>query len=49
MDMNLHSVRGSSQPAVVLYQFDLSDPLNPHGLLIAYAEKEVPAVLAMCW
>ena len=42
MDMNLHSVRdgaaGKTFPNVVLYQFDLSDPMNPHGLLIAYAE-----------
>ena len=43
MDMNLHSVRdgarGATTPNVVLYQFDLSDPMNPHGLLIAYAEE----------
>ena len=35
MDMNLHSVRlgasGGTSPNVVLYQFDLSDPMNPHG------------------
>ena len=31
-------------PKVVLYQFDLSDPMNPHGLLIAYAEKAVKPV-----
>ena len=51
MDMNLHSVRDgarqiltgqidATKPPVVLYQFDLSDPMNPHGLLIAYAEEQ---------
>ena len=48
MDMNLHSVRdgaaGKTSPQVVLYQFDLSDPMNPHGLLIAYAERQVKPV-----
>ena len=44
MDMNLHSVRGNSSPNVVLYQFDLSDPMNPHGLLIAYDERDVKPV-----
>ena len=35
--MNLHSVRDGAakktNPAVVLYQFDLADPLNPIDLL----------------
>jgi len=44
MDMNLHGVRGASLPRVVLLQNDLSDPMNPHGLLIAYAEKFVKPV-----
>ena len=44
MDMNLHSVRGNSTPRVVLYQYDLSDPLNPAGVLIAYAEASVKPV-----
>lgn len=38
MDANLQAARGGSQPAVVLYQFDQTDPMNPNGLLIAYAE-----------
>jgi len=44
MDMNLHAVRGSSVPTVVLYQHDLADPMNPLGLLIAYAEAHVKPV-----
>ena len=44
MDMNLHSVRGDSMPNVVLYQFDLADPMNPLGLLIAYSEAKVKPV-----
>jgi len=44
MDMNLHSVRGDSTPSVCLYQHDLDDPMNPAGLLIAYAEKYVKPV-----
>lgn len=44
MDMNLHSLRGNSTPSVVLYQSDLSDPMNAQGLLIAYAEREVKPV-----
>ena len=40
MDMNLHAVRRSNaSPKVVLYQYDATDELNPHGLLIAYAEE----------
>jgi len=44
MDMNLHAVRGNTQPTVVLYQHDLADPMNPLGLLIAYAEAHVKPV-----
>ena len=29
MDMNMHAVTGSSEPAVVLYQLDITDPTNP--------------------
>ena len=46
MDMNLHAVRGDSEPDVVLLQYDLGDPMNPLGLLIAYAEKEVKPVVS---
>lgn len=41
MDMNLHATRGTSSPQVVLYQHDLADPMNPLGLLVAYAEQQV--------
>uniref|UniRef100_A0A7S3AWP1 Uncharacterized protein n=1 Tax=Haptolina ericina TaxID=156174 RepID=A0A7S3AWP1_9EUKA len=44
MDMNLHAIRDNSRPRVVLYQFDLSDCMNPSGLLVAYAEAEVKPV-----
>jgi len=46
MDMNLHAVRESSEPRVVLYQFDESDSMNPRGLLIAYAEKYMKPVVS---
>lgn len=46
MNMNLHSARSDSEPKVVLYQFDQLDPLNPHGLLIAYAERSVKPVVS---
>ena len=46
MNMNLHAVRGDSSPPVVLYQFDQADPMNPLGLLIAYAEKQVKPVVS---
>ena len=39
MDMNLHALRRNASPKVVLYQYDAADELNPHGLLIAYAEE----------
>ena len=49
MELNLEAVRGSSLPRVVLYQLDLGDPMNPHGLLIAYAEAvPTPRVLPVC-
>ena len=46
MDMNLHSVRGDSKPSVCVYQLDLDDPMNPSGLLVAYAEAEVKPVIS---
>jgi len=47
MDMNLHAVRGQDEPKVVLYQLDSeNDPMNPHGLLIAYAENTVKPVVS---
>eukprot|EP00438_Fugacium_kawagutii_P004617 Skav229008 [mRNA] locus=scaffold127:401983:403775:- [translate_table: standard] len=39
MEMNLHALRSSGAPKVVLYQYDATDELNPHGLLVAYAEE----------
>ena len=44
MDMNLHGVRGHTKPSVVLIQYDTTDPMNPLGLLIAYAERWVKPV-----
>jgi CRP-like cAMP-binding protein len=46
MDMNLHAVRDDSEPKVVLFQWDESDPMNPRGLLIAYAEELVKPVVS---
>merc|ERR1711957_1111482 len=46
MDMNLHTLRASGEPLVVLYQNDESDSMNPRGLLIAYAEKYVKPVVS---
>lgn len=46
MGMNLQAVRSQSQPPIVIYQHDIVDPLNPLGLLIAYAEKEVKPVVS---
>jgi len=46
MDMNLHAVRSISDPRVVLYQYDMENPMNPHGLLIAYAEDYVKPVVS---
>jgi len=46
MDMNLHAIRGKSDPQVVLYQNDESDIMNPRGLLIAYAEAFVKPVVS---
>lgn len=46
MDMNLHAIRDVSEPKVVLYQNDESEPMNPRGLLIAYAERFVKPVVS---
>uniref|UniRef100_A0A7S4Q425 Cyclic nucleotide-binding domain-containing protein n=1 Tax=Alexandrium monilatum TaxID=311494 RepID=A0A7S4Q425_9DINO len=46
MDMNLHAIRDVSEPKVVLYQNDDGEPMNPRGLLIAYAEKYVKPVVS---
>lgn len=46
MDMNLHAIRDKKPPKVVLYQYDVEDPMNPQGLLIAYAENSVKPVVS---
>ena len=50
LDMNMHAVRdgaaGTTSPTVVLYQFDQRDPMNPLGLLMAYAEENVTPVVS---
>merc|ERR1719282_740035 len=46
MDLNLQSVRGTSTPEVVIYQYDAVNPMNPNGLLIAYAESSVKPVVS---
>merc|ERR1712190_26938 len=46
MDMNLHAVRERTEPRVVLYQYDMENAMNPHGLLIAYAEATVKPVVS---
>eukprot|EP00927_Polykrikos_kofoidii_P046702 TRINITY_DN4084_c0_g2_i1.p1 TRINITY_DN4084_c0_g2~~TRINITY_DN4084_c0_g2_i1.p1 ORF type:complete len:1042 (+),score=171.35 TRINITY_DN4084_c0_g2_i1:64-3189(+) len=46
MNMNLHAVRSNSTPQVVLYQIDSDNPMNPHGLLIAYAEAAMKPVVS---
>lgn len=46
MNMNMQTLRGDSAPKVVLYQFDVADPMNPLGLLVAYAEKFIKPVVS---
>jgi len=46
MDMNLHSTREVGEAAVCVMQWDLSDPLNSAGLLVAYAEQRVLPVVS---
>jgi len=45
MDMNLHSLRYASDPRTVLLQTD-EDYMNPRGLVMAYAEESVKAVVS---
>merc|ERR1719271_2321653 len=44
--MNIAGLRSSAEPRMVLFQSDLQDPMNPHGLLIAYAEATVKPVVS---
>lgn len=46
MDMNLHCIRDASEPKVVLLQHDDAEPMNPRGLLVAYAEEFVKPVVS---
>jgi CRP-like cAMP-binding protein len=47
MDMNFHAIREQhNKPEVVLWQFDEGHPMNPHGLLVAYAEEKVMPVVS---
>lgn len=46
MNMNLHALRGDSTPKVVLMQHDSIEPMNPRGLLVAYAETYVKPVVS---
>ena len=46
LDMNLHALRDGGEPPVVLYQFDQRDPMNPLGLLMAYAETTIRPVVS---
>lgn len=46
MDMVLTGLRSCAEPKTVLYQSDLENPLNPHGLLLAYAERLVKPVVS---
>eukprot|EP00746_Dinoflagellata_sp_MGD_P121065 gnl/MRDRNA2_/MRDRNA2_56361_c0_seq1.p1 gnl/MRDRNA2_/MRDRNA2_56361_c0~~gnl/MRDRNA2_/MRDRNA2_56361_c0_seq1.p1 ORF type:complete len:1065 (+),score=203.09 gnl/MRDRNA2_/MRDRNA2_56361_c0_seq1:103-3297(+) len=46
MDMNLHALRAGIEPKVVVMQHDLHDPMNPRGLLVAYAEALVKPVVS---
>jgi len=45
MDMNLHALRDPSEPQIVLLQVD-ENPMNPRGLVMAYAEAGVKAVVS---
>lgn len=51
-EMNFNSLRmndescGACNPKVVLLQHDSTDPMNPHGLLMAYAETDVKPVVS---
>jgi len=44
--MNRHATRDGGTPPVVLYQFDVNEPMNPLGILMAYAENKVMPVVS---
>jgi len=46
MNMNLQASYGGTHPEVVLYQYDEANPMNPRGLLVAYAEAAVKPVVS---
>jgi len=46
MNMNLQAAYGGTLPEVVLYQYDEANPMNPRGLLVAYAEAAVKPVVS---
>jgi len=46
MNMNLRVACGCSLPKVVLYQMDNENPMNPHSILVAYAEDDVKPVVS---
>jgi len=46
MDMNIYSLRESKNPRTVIFQFDHEKEMNPRGLVMAYAEKEVNPVVS---
>jgi hypothetical protein len=46
MDMNFHAIRQQHPPHIVLWQFDTAHPMNPHGLLVSYAEGDVKPVVS---
>ena len=46
MNMNLHTTRSSVEPHAALFQFHQLNPLNPQGLLVAYAEEFVLPVVS---
>merc|ERR1712232_104671 len=45
-DMNLQAVRSDTPPKPVIWQFDVSNPTNPCGFLIAYEEERVMPVVS---
>jgi len=46
MNMNLRAACGCSLPKVVLYQMDTDNPMNPHGIVVAYDEDSVKPVVS---
>ena len=41
MNLNLQALREAKAPSPCLYQWDETHPMNPLGLLMAYAEAQV--------